>query len=549
MNFKDICIPFFRSKLKYLLLVIPLFYLFAGFYMNYLSGIYFLRSVDSEYIYFVSGLSLAQGKLMIGHIDNPATPLQYLVALVFRLVYLFRSPDTTIVQDAIENSELYLKIANLAYITLISTAIYLAGRSVYRHSGKLHYAILLQTTPFITELTIDNLSRFAPETFLLIPTLLITTLIIKLIEDETQLSPQETALYSGLIIGFGLSIKLTFLPMGLLPLFFIRKAYLRYFLTTTITFLVIALPVTLQIDQFYFWVKKLIFHSGQHGSGTAGLIDANTFFTNLKWIFEANKLFFDFLFVFVAISIYTFFSKNRNKNLIRLSLGLLLILGLTLFMVGRQFEYRYFILALYLFPLLIIIAVENVQSSVRFSLKKYGSPVIVLTISGLVFFYQLHKLPSKTKQIQTAVATETETYNYVQSIPPDAVKVIACDYYGNPFKEYAMMFTGAYAGVKPNKIYKPFLAKMYPNSYLYHTWDRTFHQWGNDLMIDANNNQFYLYLPYSKLLDQIKKDLAPHIAEGITFQEKLIFRNTKNDNCIFLVNTSKVNEGTQPENP
>ena len=63
------------SKKLMLLLIAPFAYFFLGSYVHQVIGLYSLRSADPEYIYFISGLSIADGKFMLGHIDNPGTPL------------------------------------------------------------------------------------------------------------------------------------------------------------------------------------------------------------------------------------------------------------------------------------------------------------------------------------------------------------------------------------------------------------------------------------------------------------------------------------------
>ena len=501
--------------------------------MNYLVGPYYTRSVDSEYIYFISGLSLAQGNFFIGHIDNPATPLQYLVAIVFKVVYLLRNPALPIAQDAITNSELYLKIANLSYIIVVASFLFTIGLSVLKRLENLPLSILIQTTPFISELTIDNLPRFAPETFLLVPILIMTVLI--LCNKESQFDNREKRLANlfGIIMGFGLSIKLTLLPLGLLPLFYLKKHKKRYALISFLSFFIFAFPVTLQLDKFYFWIRKLILHSGQHGNGDHFFINPETFFTNIHRLFEANTFFFYIIILFTisfGISIL-----KRNNNLLKINASIFTIILLTLFMVGRQFEYRYFILALYLFPLIIFMTFENLLLFFPFRYQKQTKNILILITAVFITFNQLSKISIKTKQIEPIVVANRETQQFIQSLPKKQMRIIASNYSGNTYKAYAMMFTGAYAGSSPNKQYKPLLKKMYPNTYLYHVWDHSFHQWGEELQINEETPDFIVYLPDIKLKDQFFIDLQPHIQNGVQLNDEVLFRNDKNGNAIIHV--------------
>ena len=70
-----------RKYYLFILAVIPVVYVLAGFYFNQLIGIFSLRNMDPEYIYFLSGLGIANGHFHIGHFDNPGTPLQVLIGL------------------------------------------------------------------------------------------------------------------------------------------------------------------------------------------------------------------------------------------------------------------------------------------------------------------------------------------------------------------------------------------------------------------------------------------------------------------------------------
>jgi hypothetical protein len=78
-----------------LLILMPVVYFIAGSYFRNLLGNLSLRSCDPEYIYFMSGLTLSDGLLKIGHIDNPGTPLQVFLAITFRIVYFFRASPSS----------------------------------------------------------------------------------------------------------------------------------------------------------------------------------------------------------------------------------------------------------------------------------------------------------------------------------------------------------------------------------------------------------------------------------------------------------------------
>lgn len=524
---------------RLLLIVIPILYLFLGFYFNRLSGTYYVRSVDSEYIYFISGLSLARGHFLIGHIDNPATPLQYVVALSFKATHLIRQPESGIIDDAILHSELYLKIANLVLLTLTSLFLLAAGAFVFRLTKQVTLAFLVQSAPFISQLSLDNLSRFAPEAFLILPVVMMMCFILWVLDHEDP-DVRKPAILAGLIAGFGLSVKLTFFPLWLLPLFVLKKRHILYLATAIFSFFLMALPVTLQISRFWHWIKRLLFFSGQHGEGEKSFIDWNTFGPNITEIYNSNKFYFHVLAIFAVIFTIRIILNRKDRPLLKLGAGVLAVIALLLFMVGKHFEYRYFIMALYLFPLILLLSVKMVLP---------GQWKFHKTISGLVYFFtavfllytQLALIPVKTMHISRDVDNKYKTLQFASTLPAGANRIIASSYYGGAFVEYAMMFTGAYAG-KQKETYARHFATLYPNSWIYHSWDRSMNSWGTSPEINENSAPFYVYLHSQTIGEQLFEDLGKIASPGIGFVTDTLYHNDYSDETILKVTVTQPNQ-------
>lgn len=118
----------FTRYQKGLLYIFPILYLLIGFYFRQVFGDLSLRSIDPEYIHFVSGLSVSVGKFTQANIDQPAAILHLMLALVFRVVYFFRPHSATFFQDIIIHSDLYLGVANLVITALIGLFMFWAGQ-------------------------------------------------------------------------------------------------------------------------------------------------------------------------------------------------------------------------------------------------------------------------------------------------------------------------------------------------------------------------------------------------------------------------------------
>ncbi|HCY41692.1 MAG TPA: hypothetical protein DHV48_10105, partial [Prolixibacteraceae bacterium] len=309
-----------NSKKLLLLLIAPLAYFFLGSYILQIAGFFSLHGADPECIYFISGLSVANGKLMLGHIDNPGTPLQYLAALVFRLVYFLRSHQGSFNHDVLANFDMYLHVLNLALTSVIAVFMYFAGRIFYRISNNLTYTVLLQLSPLFTSIIFLNIGRVVPENLIPIPVMLLSILLLQPLFASDYNRFRNNYLWFGLISAFGLSIKLTYFPLWIIPLIVLTtwKERIRYSLIAVGSFFVMALPVTLQINVFWGWMKALFLHSGQYGKGEGNIIDWKTFGPNFSSLYTENRFFFWIMIVLLIVFVASFISKkNREGSLIR----------------------------------------------------------------------------------------------------------------------------------------------------------------------------------------------------------------------------------------
>ena len=116
-----------KHKFK-LILFFPLFYLFVGIYFRLILDAPSLRSIDPDYVYFMTGLNMSEGVIKVYHIDHPGTPLQFLVAIVFRITHWLRGSATVYAEDVLRNPDLYLSVVNIAINIILAIALYSAGR-------------------------------------------------------------------------------------------------------------------------------------------------------------------------------------------------------------------------------------------------------------------------------------------------------------------------------------------------------------------------------------------------------------------------------------
>ncbi len=505
-----------NSKKLLFLLIAPLAYFFLGSYVHQIIGLYSLRSADPEYIYFISGLSIANGKLILGHIDNPGTPLQYLAALVFKVLYQLRDHQIPFNEDVLANADLYLRVLNLVMTMVVSVFMYFAGKAAYQITNRLSYSILLQLSPLFTDIIYGNIGRITPENLIPIPVMLLSLLLLKLVYQPEEEQSKKYSIWFGLISAFGLSIKLTYFPLWIIPLIVLKswKNKIRYSATAVGSFFVMALPVTLQINIFRGWIMGLFLHSGKYGSGDSNIVNLETLWPNFNNLWNENRYFFYVVVMLAVVTAVTFIlRKDKQYRLIqRISLAILCAVAIQVVLVCKQFEPRYFIPALMLFPVSLILLMESFFP-LKPLISRYKIPQLIVAL--FVSFYFVKQLPiirSLSAHLDQEKVLKMPALHYMQSLEKNSVKFLVPGGYGCPTPEYALMCSDGWAG-RQRELFRPVLARLFPNTYIYYPWDKTVNFWGNEPAFKDTDQPVYIYFENNKLKDTFFEDTKAYFPE------------------------------------
>lgn len=537
---------------KFLLFLFPVVYFIAGSYFRNLLGNLSLRSCDPEYIYFMSGLTLSDGAIKLGHFDNPGTPLQILVALVFKLTYLIRSTPVSYIDDVFLHPDLYLSVTSLFIAAITAGLLFYAGYKVYQSTKSVFYALIVQTAPFLPVIWYDLIGRVAPELMMPFPVILLTVLLIKIYFQEEPFT-YKSVLLLAFFSAFGLSIKLTFLPLWIIPFLVIEgwKKKLVFVVSAFLLFFIIAFPMSLQINFFWGWVKNLFMHSGNYGTGKANIIDFALLRTNLKELIGYEKRFFYVCFAMIAVfaGYLVYFRKKAEKRIVWLAIAVIISIAAQLLMVGKHYAHRYFIPVLMLSPLIVFIIAELIK---KFYPKKITTIIINIGIVVLLFWYvQFNRqwLSIKTEAMETDIENRLPTWHFAQTLEKDSYKIITSQNYGCPFIEYTLFYSQVWANNNKRVEYNDVLARLYPHAYSYFTWSDEMKYWNYKFSADSIINSglnTYLYLEcdeqslYDKTFDKL------HIEDTTQFniKSKLLYRNPSTTEIIYQLtfNNTKTNK-------
>lgn len=534
-------------KLRFLgLFILPATYFMVARHFRMLLGDLSLRSSDPEYIYFMSGLNMSEGLLEVAHIDNPGTPLQVLMAVLFRIIWLLRGAPSPYLEDVLQYPDFYLSVTSLTIAVLTTVLLLLAGKKIYEYTGSVLTALLFQSAPFLPLIWFDLVGRVAPELMMPFPVILLMVMAVAIIMQKNPVSNRQI-LFLSLIAAFGLSVKLTFLPVWIIPFFLAEswKKKVRFLLLAFGLFFLIAFPVTLQFDIFWNWVKSLFLHSGQYGSGESNIFDPVTWQTNIRELYQLEKFFFFLLAILILTltSYLVWFNKKAERKISLISLAVILTIVIQVLMVGKHFAHRYFIPVLMLSPLMIFLTIELIRKFPALKDIKAGYQWAIVVLLLIHARNNLHWFPVKSEAMGTDIATRTKTLDFIKTLDKDPYKIIATQNYGCPYIEYILAYSQVWAKHEKRLEYTPVLDKLYPNVYNHFTWDNTLRYWGKPFdagEIIASGKKVYLYTENNDpdLSDKTLTKLREESKTDFEVQKTVLYTNEQNKETIYELSFS-----------
>jgi len=517
-------------KLNGLFLLIPIIFLVTAIAYIQSAGLYFMGGVDPEYNYLFNGITLAHLKVHLNAIGHPGTPVQILIALVAWTVHLFR-PGQTLWDDVMLNPELYIKASLYTANIINAVFLFVLGKQVYRYSKSLIVSLVLQLSPFAFLITLEVSFRLMPE---LIMTSIISCwliLLVKLLyESPEQSNYKKYSLIFGLLIGFSMAAKLTFLPFFLLPFIIIPgiKLKLRYSVISVLSFAFFAFPAMLNFHKFTGWVNGIFFHKGSYGKGERGIIDWPVFADSLEILLKGTlQLWIPLL----ATLILALVVKRNKKNdpAVTITLALIAVVIMHYVITAKHFAFYYFVpsmnMAIFSGLLACLLLGKLFPESGR---KKV--PELLLVIFALVLVISV--LPKINKELTWLQERKKMQLEALARVGPflnnSDHKIICASYYGCSAVEYALLF-GLLESGKYKKELTARYNRHYPSSFIYmHTVDQfyngAFEMEPEDFLKAGVNYTLYIADFSDELLNKVMKVLQ---TDSTVFRQdiKVLFKS------------------------
>jgi len=258
-----------------LLCVLPVIYVALIVWLRQTAGSFSnWYSIDPNIRYLLDALNLLALDA-VGNVDHPGATVQWIGALVIKLLNPFTETDL-IIDQALVNSDKFLMSVLIALTLVTAVAMVFAGAAAWAVSGSPVPAVLIQISPFLSRILVKNALDVKPVP-LLIAMVLLTAAVVFLALRPQSLERHRTA-YAwgfGLIGGFSVATKITAAPILVLPVFLLwgLRPLFQYGLACAAGFALFALPTLFQFEQFAGWIFKVAMGSGAYGGGAVTVID------------------------------------------------------------------------------------------------------------------------------------------------------------------------------------------------------------------------------------------------------------------------------------
>ena len=470
MNVKTI-----KRQLFLVLLVLPIVFLIIGLRFDRTTF-----GTDPESAYLMNGLNIATLK-PVGHYDNPGTPVQIYSAIVIRVVHFFKFTNTDIETDVLTHSESYIEVLRFGLIILNFLVILLAGVLTYALLNSIWLSLLIQIAPFLSTTLIEELyTKVAPEPVLFATAMCLGMLLLLFYQSGNK-QHAKYAIYFGVLSGFGLATKMTFLPLLIIPLLILplRKNKLIYLGLIVPSFILFTLPAARGYANMAGWFLNLSSHTGTYGQGGKGVIDTAAYLHSLKAIVINNlALIFTLFFLLLTLVFgYLKYRKQNNKRIsfeFRILLALFIALTGSIFMVAKHYHSNH-----YLFPALSLIGISWVFIyiyfgsilSIKNSIKgKVVAPFLVIIFLVVSFF----NIPYLKMAYGGYRLSNQDTQQTLQRVENDYAQYVKVYYYPVSFNLYSSLRWG---NVYSRQVHTDALMRIFPEGLFFNGWDKSFQFW------------------------------------------------------------------------
>jgi|GEM_PF-990159 len=456
-----------------ILLIIPIWIGLMAVVLNNSKGPYWLgTNLDPEYVYLLNALNMAEFQ-QVKHIDHPGTPVQVLGAVTLRIVHgLTPSAGSNLHEDVLKHPEFYLRAIDIVMVFLNMLMSWFLGLVCSRFTRSKWISMWMQITPFLSDIVLINgITRVSPEPLLLFSSMALLALIIIMLNSIDAGNSTVLPVMFAAVTGFGIAVKITFLPMAVIPLVLfpgLRKK-INYLIMVAVSFVLFTLPIIGQYGEFFKWIRRLTTHTGRYGTGETGIISLSSYFENMVKLLTGQPLFAGVMVMsLIVLALVFWWSKAREilwKNPhYKFLAAVVLAQAVSLLMVSKHAGSHYLMPALCLnaFAYYCIYELIAELASVIAPKIQYFHFWLFFTFIAVVLIY-FNNQPNIREIIKNMEGIKTNTLEWVNKVDREYKNYAKIYWYPSSSPYYALKFGNDLSG----NYHAALLSKLYKNVYFY----------------------------------------------------------------------------------
>jgi hypothetical protein len=295
------------------------------------------------------------------------------------------------------------------------------------------------------------------------------------------------SLLFGVVTGLGISVKVTFFPLVIIPLVILHRIRnkLIYGLCSAGVLIICTLPIKQYYLKVFNWFVSLIIHSGIYGQGESNIIDTQTYLTNLKSIITHGPIFSSVLIISLIILIWSVLSPSIRKIAFenvsfRLLFAVAMAQAFSVVMVAKHWtidRHRYLLPALSMSALVLFLIFRYLKQNkleVKFSHK--GTSYIIGIVMVLLCLLISKNVNDVYVDLKQKKEKSMNIYMTAQSEFKDYAKIY---YYRSSSPLYALKFGNEFSG----NVHSTLLKKMYPNTYFFNIWSKKYSDFEKEITL------------------------------------------------------------------
>jgi hypothetical protein len=461
---------------------------------------------DPDYHYLLNALNMTEGAAP-RHTDHPGTTLHELGAVVLLVRHAVAGSADGLRDEVLRDPEGGCEAISVCLRALYAAALVALGWSARGLTASLICAMAAQAASALSVVGLMSLWRADPEPLLMAIALVMGSVVLRAASEEGPIRTRWAAIF-GVLAGLGVATKVTFFPLGALPLWALgsRRRAAVYLGVALLTVTTAVAPILSQARRVLAWLTLLLVNDGRYGASHGHtFLDPSWAALNLRLMLR-NEPVAPIAAAASAVLLIHLRFCGRWRTLpdaVRKSAGALLCVSVVelaqFVLVAKHPGVRYLVPALVLPGLNVALAYAILREAYRPSDRRAAAALGVAGLLAAAVWIGVRMRNEWTLLAEQSAATRAARQAALDQAARDGSLVVT--QYGSSSPVFGLLYADAWTGRR----YRADLGRLYPNEITLDDLAREFINHGQVVP----QNQMVAWAAQGRLLFQYRSPSLP----------------------------------------